>query len=125
MFHTQGDAKRFFVEKALQQARFEKAVLSQAEQRMLSWSESDPELTVTADEADALVQQLDSEMSDDQYEAKISALLASAYNRDVASDSDMKEVWKEAYSKLNEGDHYIAVMLEQSLGRKLRKGWFS
>jgi hypothetical protein len=62
-------------------------------------------------------------MSDDQYEAKISALLANAYNRDVAPDSGMKEVWKEAYSKLNEGDHYIAVMLEQSLGRKLRKGW--
>jgi len=64
-------------------------------------------------------------MSDDEYESKIGALLASAYNRDVASDSGMKAVWKEAYSKLNEGDHYIAVILEQSLGRKLRKGWFS
>jgi CRISPR/Cas system CSM-associated protein Csm2 small subunit len=62
-------------------------------------------------------------MSDDRYEAKISPLLANAYNRDVAPDSGMKEVWKEAYSKLNEGDHYIAVMLEPSLGRKLRKGW--
>jgi hypothetical protein len=31
----------------------------------------------------------------------------------------------QAYSKLNEGDHYIAVILEKSLGPKLRKGWFS
>jgi len=51
VFHTQGAAKRFFVEKVLQQAGLEGAILSEAEQGMLSWSESDPELTLTQDEA--------------------------------------------------------------------------
>jgi hypothetical protein len=125
VFQTQGEAKRFFIEKVLQQAASDNVVLSEAEQRMLSWSEADSELTWTADEATALIRQLESEMSDSQYESKIGKLLAKAYDREVATNSDMKAVWKEAYSKLNEGDHYIAVMLEASLGRKLGKGWSS
>ena len=125
MFHTQGEAKRFFVEKVLRQASFESATLSEAEQGMLTWSETDPELALTANEADALIRALESQMSDDKYELKIGSLLKRAYDRDLASDPGMKEIWKDAYSKLNEGDHYIAVMLEASLGRNLRKGWFS
>jgi hypothetical protein len=68
---------------------------------------------------------LEAEISEHQYEAKIAALLTRAFNRDVASDAGMKQVWKDGYAKLNEGDHYIAVMLQESLGRKLKRGWFS
>ena len=124
MFDTQGEAKRFFVDKVIQQAGLERLALSGAERGMLSWSETDPELTLTPEEADALVRQLELEISDEQYESKIRGLLARAHKRDVASDPENKTVWKEAYSKLNEGDHYIALKLEESLGRKLRRGWF-
>ena len=123
MFTTQGEAKRFFVEKVVEQAAFEGVHLSQAERAMLSWSESDPELTLSADEAHALVGDLKAEMSDEQYESKMSALLVRAYERDGQLGDSSKDRWEEAYSKLNEGDHYIAIMLDQALGRKLRKRW--
>ena len=123
MFTTQGEAKRFFVEKVLQQAAFEGVHLSQVERGMLSWSETDPEWNVSAEQATALIEGLKAEMSDEQYESKISALLARAYERDGQSGDSLKDLWKDAYSKLNEGDHYIAIMLDEAVGRKLRKRW--
>jgi hypothetical protein len=123
MFATQGEAKRFFVQKVAQQAEFEGLPLSPAEREMLSWSESDPELTLSAEQATALVDDLESQMSDEQYESKIAALLTRAYERDDASGGSSKDLWKDAYSKFNEGDHYIAVMLDHALGRRLRNGW--
>ena len=114
-FETQGEAKRFFVEKVLQQAEFEGTSLSAAERQMLLWSESDPEFALSTEQLDALVDELASEMSDEQYEWKIARLLARSYERDT-----VRPVWKAAYSKLNEGDHYILVMLDEALGRALR-----
>jgi len=92
---------------------------------MLSWSETDPELTLTADQADALREELAAEVSDDEYEASMAELAARAYDRDVAADREAKARWQQAFSKLREGDHYISIILEQALGRKLEKGWFS
>lgn len=123
-FGTEGEAKRFFVDRVLRQAELEGSLLSDAERRMLSWSESDPELDWSADEATALVNELATQMSDEQYEAKIAALLKGAYEREVCSDATAKAVWKEACSKLDEGDHYIGVMIDRALGRTLRARWF-
>lgn len=47
MFTSQGQAKRFFVEKVIAQAATEGVPLSDAEKRMLSFSESDPEFVVS------------------------------------------------------------------------------
>ena len=91
---------------------------------MLSWSETDPELTLTADQADALREELAAEVSDDEYEASMAELAARAYDRDAA-DREAKARWQQAFSKLREGDHYISIILEQALGGKLGKGWFS
>jgi hypothetical protein len=88
---------------------------------MLLWSESDPEFELSPEQLDALVDELALEMSDEQYEWKIARLLARSYERDVAAGKDLRAVWKAAYSRLNEGDHYILVMLDETLGRKLRK----
>jgi hypothetical protein len=125
MFQTQGEAKRFFVQKLVEQAASEGAPLSKGERGMLSWSETDPELTLTADQADALREELAAEVSDDEYEASMAELAARAYDRDVAADREAKARWQQAFSKLREGDHYISIILEQALGRKLEKGWFS
>jgi hypothetical protein len=46
MVRTQAEAKRFFIGKVMAQAGVEKVVLSDAEQRMLRWSESDPDCVV-------------------------------------------------------------------------------
>src|SRR5437868_2079768 len=74
MFQTQGEAKRFFVQKLIEQAASEGAPLSKAERGMLSWSETDPELTLTADQADALREELASEVSEEEYEASMAEL---------------------------------------------------
>jgi hypothetical protein len=41
MLSTQGQAKRFFVERIVAQAALEQLPLSDAQRRMLSWSESE------------------------------------------------------------------------------------
>ena len=116
---AQSEAKRFFVEKVLQQADTEGIVLSVSERHMLSWSESDPDFTPDYKLAD----QLQRQMSDEDYEAKISGLLKRGYTRDVGSDSGMKAIYKAAYSALSQGDHYILVMIDQALGLKVKRWW--
>ena len=62
-------------------------------------------------------------MSDDECEAKISGLFKRAYHQDVAEDKYAKAQYRDAYSKLNEGDHYILVMIKQALGLRVRSWW--
>jgi len=119
MFETEAEAKHFFVEKVLQQAELEGTALSLAEKQMLLWSESDPEFALSGEQLDTLVDELALEMSDEQYEWKIARLLARSYESDVAAGK--RSFWNDAYSKLNEGDHYILVMLDEALRGKLRK----
>jgi hypothetical protein len=121
MFDTEGEAKRFFVDKVIQQAEFDGTPLSQAERQMLSWSESDPEFSLSPEQMDDLVDELALQISDEQYEWKIGRLLARSYEREVAGAKTIKSVWQAAYSRLNEGDHYILVMLDEALGGTLRK----
>src|SRR5689334_14497667 len=116
MFTTQDDAKRFFVERVLAQARAEQVPVTAAEERMLSWSESDPAF----DPDPALVQQLEAEISDEDYETKVAGLLERGYQRDLASDSSARDRYREAYSVLTQGDHYLVVMIRRGLARHLR-----
>jgi hypothetical protein len=119
MAETQGDAKRFFVAKVLAEAQHQGVALSESERQMLSWSESDPEFKADP----ALVEQLAAEISDEDYEAKIRGLLEAAYRRDVGSDAAQRDAYRHAYSVLKRGDHYLLVMIDQALGRRLRPWW--
>jgi hypothetical protein len=119
MIHTQTDAKKFFVEKVLTEAKREGVTLSKAEQRMLSWSESDPDFTAES----ALIEQLANEISEEDYESKVSTLLAGAYRRDLESNPLARDEYRQAHSVLSRGDHYILVMIERTLGRRLRPWW--
>ena len=119
MFSTQTEAKRFFVEKVLAQARAEQMQLSPAEQAMLNWSESDPAFTPDP----ALVEELATEISDEDYETKVAGLLERSYQRDVGSDGAVRERYRRAYSVLTQGDHYLIVMIRRALGRQLRPWW--
>jgi len=118
-FGSESEAKRFFVQKVVGQAEREGITLSKAERHMLNWSESDP-----AFEPDAQLEAaLEDKMSDDECEAKISGLFKRAYDQDVAEDKYAKAQYRDAYSKLNEGDHYILVMIKQALGLRVRSWW--
>ena len=93
--------------------------LSAAEQAMLSWSESDPAFTPDP----ALVEQLATEISDDDYETKVAGLLERSYQRDLKSDGAARDGYRKAYSMLAQGDHYLLVMIRRALGRHLRPWW--
>jgi hypothetical protein len=125
MVHTQSEAKRFFVERVVKRARDEGVPLSDAERRMLSWSESDPEFTADPQNVVQLAEQLASEMSDEQYEEKIAGLLDRRFAEEVAADPGAKDAWQQALSVLGQGDHYIGIMIDRAVGDrlKLKKWW--
>jgi hypothetical protein len=101
LFTSQGQAKRFFVDKIAAQAETEGTPLSAAERQMLSFSESDPEFTVDP----ALVERLQAEISDEDYEAKVAGLIERSWHRDVEADNNAASLYREAYATLNQGDH--------------------
>jgi hypothetical protein len=117
--NTQSEAKRFFATKVIDRAWTEGVRLSDAERRMLYWSESDPEFKVDP----GLVEQLASEMSDETYETKITALLQNSFAADTAIDSRAREVWQQARSVLMQGDHYILIMINRAVEKKLKRWW--
>jgi hypothetical protein len=119
LMNTQSEAKRFFSTKVIDRARTEGVALSEAERRMLYWSESDPEFKADP----KLVEQLASEMSDEDYEAKIATLLQNSFAADSAADSRAREVWQQARSVLKQGDHYILIMIDRAVGTKLKRWW--
>jgi hypothetical protein len=119
VFTSQSQAKRFFVEKIVTQAASERVTLSDAERRMLSFSESDPEFVVDP----VLVERLAAEISDADYESKIVGLLERAFARDLASDVGARDTYAAAYDVLRQGDHYLLVMIDRALKRRLRPWW--
>jgi hypothetical protein len=119
VFTSQGQAKRFFVDRIVTQAATEGRPLSDAERQMLSFSESDPEFVVDP----GLVERLQAEITDEHYEAKVADLLQRAWKHDLASDPHARERYSEAFGVLNQGDHYVLVMIDRALGRELRPWW--
>src|SRR5919108_133033 len=117
MVRSQSEAKRFFVEKVIAQARVEQVALSDAERGMLMWSESDPDFIPDQ----GLAEQLAAEMPDDEYQRKVTGLLARAFAADFAAKREAAEQWIQALAVLRQGDHYILVMLEQAVGRSLKR----
>jgi hypothetical protein len=119
MVTTQTEAKRFFADRVLRQAKAEGVSMSEAERHMLLWSESDPDFTPNL----VLAQTLNNEMSDEAYEAKIVGLLTRSFAGEIAADPGASDVWQRAQSVLNQGDHYIAIMIDRSIGSKLKPWW--
>jgi hypothetical protein len=119
MFNSQSDAKRFVVEQVLAQARAENVQLSDAERKMLSWSESDPDFIVDPQ----LPAQLASEISDEEYERKVVGLLSRRFEVGVAADPAAEAQWRQAADVLHQGDHYLLVMLDKALGSHVKRWW--
>ena len=119
MVETQSEARRFFIDKILHQANTENVTLSGDERQMLMWSESAPD-SVSDPE---LAQRLAAVISDADYESKIAGLLSAAFRREVTADSDAKDAWRQAWSVLKRGDHYILIMINQAIGNRLKPRW--
>ena len=86
---------------------------------MLSFSESDPEFVVDLSRVSAL----EAEISDAAYEEKVAGLAERVCATDVASNAESVATYKEAFRILNQGDHYILIMLKRGLSHWLRPWW--
>jgi hypothetical protein len=119
MVDTQSDARRFFIDKIVHQAAVESVSLSDDERQMLRWSESAPDSVADSE----LAQRLAAAISDREYESKIAGLLSRSFSREVAADRHAKDAWQHAWSVLKRGDHYILIMIEHAVGRRLKPRW--
>jgi hypothetical protein len=118
VFASQTEAKRFLIDRIAAQARAEGAALSDEEHWMLGFSESDPEFSVDV----ARIRQFEAETSEEQFERKISGLLRRCYEREAESNADVKLLYQIAYRRLQQGDHYLWVMVDRALGDELHSG---
>jgi hypothetical protein len=109
---TEHEAKEFFVATILSQASREGVALSDNEQWMLRFSETDPDFDLDP----GRVQEFEAETSGQAYEAKIAGLIGRAYEHDRHLNSDSVAAYREARDCLRRGDHYLTVMVDQALG---------
>jgi len=116
---SQAQAKRFFVDRIVAQAREEGSPLSDDEVWMLSFSESDPDFVVDP----SRVERLSQEISDPEYEAKVAGLIKRAFEHDHRTDPRAADSYRAAYQELEKGDHYLSIMLSRTLARKLTPWW--
>jgi len=119
MFHTQTEARRFFVDRIIQQAHTEQVKLTEDERQMLLWSESAPDSVANPE----LAERLAGEISDADYESKIAGLVQRSFAADIAVDEQAKERWRRAWSVLNQGDHYILIMINEAIGKHVKPWW--
>lgn len=116
MAESQSQAKRLFADRVIQQASSEGIPLSAAERQMLFWSESDDEFKAGSPLPTALA----AELSDEEYEAKICGLLRRRFQADLSSGTRARERWRRALAVLQQGDHYITVMVDRAVGSKVK-----
>lgn len=105
--------KEFLISKVLQEAELENIPLSNVEQKMLYFSESDESLPDIYEVNDQFQRECDNQ----EYEAKISRLIRNAYERDRKESPETPRRWKEAIRALQKEDHYILVMVDQALSK--------
>ncbi len=86
---------------------------------MLNWSEVEPGCVADP----AVVEELAAEISDRDYETKIRTLIKAVYEFDASRDPEAQEGYRRAYSTLKGGDFYILIMIDEALGRHLRRWW--
>jgi hypothetical protein len=118
-FATESEARQFFVEKIVQQAQRDGVSLSEDERQMLLWSESAPDSVADP----VLSERLAAVISDYDYEAKIAGLLERSFKGDTTADPGARDVWRTALSVLSRGDHYVLIMIDAAVGKRLKPWW--
>jgi len=100
-------AKKFFVNRILEQAKRDGVSLSAVEIQMLSFAEA----TASAEEMETLAV-FERDFSDEEYEAKVAKLLKRAYQQD--KESGEEAAWENALIELADEDMYLLVMIAQA-----------
>src|SRR5688572_12391100 len=119
MLSTQTEARQFFIDKIVARAKTERVTLSHDEQQMLHWSEIEADSVADP----ALAERLAAHISDADYEAKIAGLLKRQFEAESGADATATDSWQRAWSVLEQGDHYILVMIAEAVGQELKPWW--
>lgn len=104
-------AKQFLISKVIEQARVERMHFSDVEEKMLSFSEAEPETAQVLPEFEQ--QYPDSE----EFERKVRRLLRNARERERQGSPEFEKLWHEAITALKNEDHYILVMVTEAFPR--------
>ncbi len=116
-FANRDEAKQFFIDQILAEAKVEKKVLTPLEVKMLWFTEEYPVPGMDTDALDRLCDEFDDKFTDSrEWEAKIVGLLQRGYQ-----NSSKPENFRAAYAVIADEDHYLLVMVDQALGSKLQK----
>ena len=99
------EAKEFFIQKILDQARKENINLSDVEKQMLSWRDTDPNFY----ENHELNERFENEISKGEYEKKIARLIRSGYDDDLGATNVARETYEQAYKAIKSKDYYIFI----------------
>jgi hypothetical protein len=105
------EAKKFLSRKITETARRDGLDFDNLEEKMLYW---------TAEHEDMNLQdKFDAKHNNDDYEKKVAGLLKSAYAYDRKNDSIDLPKYNDAYTALQQGDYYLTVLLDKSIGNQI------
>lgn len=104
-------AKEFLIAQVVEQAQRENEPLSEVERKMLYFTETE----ATLPDMYAVNAQFDSAYDAVEYEKKIAGLLRTAFQRNRKESVESERRWKHAVADLRKEDHYLLVMVDQSL----------
>lgn len=111
------EAKEFFIQKVLDQARKQNIILSDVEKQMLSWRDTDPNFY----ENHELNQRFENETSKSEYEKKIARLIRSGYDDDLWENNVARKTYGQAYKAIKSKDYYITIMVDKAIGKDVNK----
>ena len=118
------EAKRFFIDKVTSQAQREGRPLDDLETKILYFTETGADACQEYYDAS---DKFDRERGMAEFEARISSLLTNAYKEEgelakrLGRLNEVRDSYRHAYATLKQEDHYILVMIDQSIGPKLRR----
>ncbi len=104
-------AKEFLISQIVEEAQRENVPLSEVERKMLYFTETEE----TLPDIYEVSAQFDSECDRAEYEKKIARLLQNAIRRSRKESVEGERHWKHAFADLRKEDHYLLVMVDQSL----------
>jgi hypothetical protein len=116
-FSNEFKARQFFIDRVSRQAEKNGVSLTDAEKNMLTRTGTENKSPIDKN----ITNQFHAETTYGEFEQKVASLLKKAYEAEVNGDDGKKEVYRNAYKALRQGDHYIQMMIDDSIGAKLKK----
>jgi len=118
--HTPHHAKKFFIEKVIEQAAEDNIRLTSTEKEMLDWEDLDPRYPEYWNVE--LGERFEKDVDKKDYEEKISMLIRRAYKKDTKKNRNAKKQYHNAYRALKEGNSYISILAEKSIAKYVTPG---